>query len=51
MLYDKTVTAAMVVRFSEDLAGAIEITAESRAQIGRWRSMLEAAARVTSPLL
>jgi len=51
MLYDATVTAAMVVRFSEDLAGALEITAQGRAKIGRWRGMLEAAARVTSPLL
>lgn len=51
MFYDASVTAAMVGRFSEDLAGSVEITAEAREQLGAWRGMLEAAARVTSPLL
>ncbi len=51
MFYDASVTSAMVVRFSEDLAGALEITTELRAKIGRLRTVLEAAARVTSPLL
>lgn len=51
MFYDPAVTAAMVGRFSEDLASSREITAVERETLSWPRRIAEAAARVTSPLL
>jgi cardiolipin synthase len=51
MFYDAGVTAGVVSRFSEDLTDSREITAEQREALSWPSRVLEASARVMSPLL
>ena len=51
LFYDAGVTGGVVSRFSEDLSDSREITADDRETLGWRRTVLEAGARVMSPLL